>query len=110
MAETQTSQNLNDEKCEFLHILKNKDKDPLNKVLTRVVNSIENSNYMVSSYLDDNAKKIADQISNKFLEKVFKCTPNIARKCVILWIETYLENTKFTDAGDKLDTFILTYG
>ena len=110
MTETQSSQNICEKKCMFLHILKNKDKDPLNKVLTRVVNSIENSNYMISSYLDDNAKKIADQISNNFLEKVSKRTPIIARKCVILWIETYLKYAELINAGDKLDTFIMTYG
>lgn len=108
MTETQSSQNLNGEKCEFLHILKSK--FLINKSLTKILHALENSNYMISSYLDDNAKKIADQISNNFLEKVSKRTPIIARKCVILWIETYLKYAELINAGDKLDTFIMTYG
>lgn len=110
MTEAQTLQNLNGKKCAFLNIMKNKEKDPLNKCLTRVVNAIENSNYMISIYLDENAKKIAYDFAKKYLESVSEQSPIIARKCVILWIETYLENSKFTDAEGKLDTFILTYG
>ena len=110
MAEAHTSQNVDDKTCAFLEIVKNEDIDPCNVKLNRVLNAMEKMSTKVSSNIDKTSKKIADDVSNKFMDTVSKRSPDIVRKCVILWIETYLKNTEMTDAGGKLDTFILTNG
>ena len=96
--------------CKVLEILENKDKDPYNIAILRIIHALKNLNFMVTSYIDNSAKEIAYHEANKFLKATHERSNDITRQYLIIWIKTYLKNsTKIPDSGYYFDKFINTY-
>ena len=81
-----------------------------NPIIFGVLHALGNAKFMYSPLLDSHSKQKADIVVNNFIKDFTVRTLDINKQCIILWIETYLDNTKLSDAGSKLDEFILTYG